>query len=268
MKNSALRIVFRLSFLKASIFFLMMMTVGSVSAQQFNSDSWLSKPHGMMTIIPTWGERSSMLMNTVSLFPKWEFTVAAYLYNDDKDKGTDDGYSTSFYAKYMFYENKTKTGGAAIKGGTGMFPGTLNADIREKDAFKTFWVNTPVTIPFLDNKLSWDIMPGVSTTLNVDKDSINGWAFTYSTRLAYNPWGPKFSFVAEVFGSEGETGTIPEYKIGPRYDLSQFATFAFTYGQEFGGNLGAGFELGVMLFTPPFAKLGGKGKEKKNVPEQ
>jgi len=106
-------------------------------------------------------------------------------------------------------------------------------------------------------------MPGASATLNVDKDSLNGWAFTYSTRLAYNPWGPKFSFVAEVFGSEGETGTIPEYKIGPRYDLSQYATFAFTYGQEFNGNRGAGFELGVMLFTPPFAKIGPREKKSK-----
>lgn len=247
----------------AAVFLALFFSLGQMTAQQFNSDSWLSKPHGQMTIIPTWGERSSMLMNTVSLFPRWEFTVAAYLYNDDKDKGTDDGYSTSLYAKYMFYENKTKTGGAAIKAGTGMFPGTLNADIREKDAFKTFWINTPVTIPFFDNKLSWDIMPGVSTTRNIDKDSLNGLSFTYSTRLAYNPWGPKFSFVAEVFGAEGATGTIPEYKIGPRYDLSQYATFALTYGQEFNGNLGAGFELGVMLFTPPFAKVGGAAKKTK-----
>src|SRR4051794_5430290 len=57
----------------------------SVSAQQFNSDSWLSKPHGMVTIIPTYGQRNSMLMTTYSLFPRWEFTVAGYLYNDDGD---------------------------------------------------------------------------------------------------------------------------------------------------------------------------------------
>lgn len=257
------------SFLRGFIILLLIaLSVGDLSSQQFNSDSWLSKPHGMMTIIPTWGERSSMLMNTVSLFPRWEFTIAAYLYNNDKDKGTDDGYSTSLYAKYMFYENKTKTGGAAIKGGTGMFPGTLDQDIREKDALKTFWVNTPVTIPFLDNKLSWDLMPGASVTRNINEEKVSGWAFTYSTRLAYNPWGPKFSIVGEVFGSEGATGTIPEFKFGPRYDLSQYATFALTYGQEFGGNNGAGFELGVMLFTPPFAKISQVGKENKNAPKQ
>src|SRR5690349_24494758 len=86
-------------------------------SQQFNSDSWLSKAHGTITLIPTFGERNSMLMNTYSLFPRWEFTIAAYLYNDDGDLKTDDGYSASLYAKYMFYENKAKTGGAAVKFG-------------------------------------------------------------------------------------------------------------------------------------------------------
>jgi len=239
------------------IAFLLFTLIGEATAQQFNSDNWLSKPVGVMTVIPTFGERSSMLMNTFALIPRWEFTIAAYLYNDDKDKGTDDGYSTSLYAKYMIYENKVQTGGFAIKAGTGMFPGTLNPEIREKDALKTFWVNTPVTIPLFDNKVSWDLMPGASVTRNIQQDSINGWAFTYSTRVAYNPWGPKFSFVGEVFGSEGKTGAIPEFKTGVRYDANKYATFALTYGQEFGGNLGAGFEFGVMLFTPPFASLGG-----------
>ena len=111
----------------AKLIFICMMVLfcSRTKAQQFNSDSWLSKAHGTITLIPTYGQRNSMLMNTYSLFPKWEFTMAAYLYNDDGDQTTDDGYSTSFYAKYMFYENKTKTGGAAVKAGTGMFPGTL-----------------------------------------------------------------------------------------------------------------------------------------------
>src|SRR5580765_2285151 len=123
-------------------------------AQQFNSDSWLSKAHGTITIIPTYGQRSSMLMNTYSLFKKWEFTMAAYLYNNDNDPTTNDGYSASFYAKYMFYENKAHTGGAAIKAGTGMFPGTIDAQERVKDAFKTFWMNTPVTIPLFKDRKS------------------------------------------------------------------------------------------------------------------
>ena len=98
-------------FMKMSLMVLMFIMMSQVHAQQFNSDSWLSKPHGVMTIIPTFGERSSMLMNTFSLLPRWEFTMAAYLYNADKDNTTDDGYSTSFYAKYMIYENRLQNGG-------------------------------------------------------------------------------------------------------------------------------------------------------------
>jgi hypothetical protein len=100
-----------------------------------------------------------MLMNTYSLFPKWEFTVAAYLYNDDGDPLTDDGYSASLYAKYMFYENKARTGGAAVKAGTGMFPGTINGEDRAKDAFKSYWTNFPVTIPFLKTGFQWILCP-------------------------------------------------------------------------------------------------------------
>ena len=33
-------------------------------AQQFNSDNYLSKPHGITTIILTTGERNTMMMTT------------------------------------------------------------------------------------------------------------------------------------------------------------------------------------------------------------
>jgi len=236
-----------------------------VNAQQFNSDSWLSKKHGTITLIPTVGQRNSMLMNTYSLFPKWEFTMAAYLYNDDNDPLTDDGYSASFYAKYMFYQNKSETGGASVKAGTGMFPGTIQGEDREKDAFQSYWINFPCTIPFFNNELSWDIMPGASVTRNYGKEQTTAWAFTYSTRLAWSPFNPKWSFVGEVFGTGGEVVAIPEYKAGVRYDPSQYATFALTYGHEFAGSFGAGFEFGIMLFTPPFACLAGCGGEKKKI---
>ncbi|MCU7549397.1 hypothetical protein OCK74_09745 [Chitinophagaceae bacterium LB-8] len=36
-----------------------------------------------------------------------------------------------------------------------------------------------------------------------------------------------------------------------------------THGQEFNGNLGAGFEFGIMLFTPQFACFGGCNKDAK-----
>ena len=46
-------------------------------AQQFNSDNYLSKPHGTATIIVTGGERNSMWMTTLSPVPNWEFTATA-----------------------------------------------------------------------------------------------------------------------------------------------------------------------------------------------
>ena len=202
-------------------------------------------------------------MNTYSLFPKWEFTMAAYLYNNDSDPTTNDGYSTSFYLKYMFYQNKQETGGAAVKMGTGMFPGTLDADLRAKDAFRTFWMNTPVTIPLLNNRISWDLMPGASMTKDYEVNEYTAWAFTYTTRVAWYPRGPKASLVGEIFGSAGETSGLPEYRFGLRWEPSPFAVIAFTYGQEFGGNNGAGFEFGLMLFTPPFACIGGCNPDKR-----
>jgi hypothetical protein len=228
-----------------------------VQSQQFNSDSYLSKAHGTITIIPTFGERNKMLMNTYSLFPRWEFTMAAFLYNNDNNSRTDDGYSTTLYAKYMFYENARQSGGFAMKAGTGMFPGTAKEEVDSEDAFQTYWVNAPATIPFFKDKLSIDLMPGASYTRNYGPEETGAWSFTYSVRAAWYPINFKWSIVGEVFGSEGESSSLPEYKMGLRWEPSKYAVFALTYGQEFNGNNGAGFEIGVMLFTPPFACLGG-----------
>ena len=229
-------------------------------AQQFNSDSYLSKPHGMATLILTYGDRNDIFMNTFSLLPRWEFTAAVYIYNTDDNPKTDDGYSTSLYAKYMFYENKAKTGGFAMKAGTGMDPGYLGT-YGLKDAFKTYWTNAPATIPLFDNKLSWDIMPGASITMDYGTRDVTAAAFTYSTRLAYYPTSPTWSIVGEVFGAEGGVTSIPEYKVGPRWEPNQHVVLALTYGQEFNGSNGAGWEVGAMLFTPPFLCLGGCDKQ-------
>jgi hypothetical protein len=223
-------------------------------AQQFNSDNYLSKPHGVATIILTTGERNTMWMTTFSLLPRWEFTAAAYLYNKDSDWTTEDGYSTSYYFKYMVYENAARTGGLAVKAGTGMDPGYIAAYGLE-DAFQTWWMNAPVTLPFFDNKVSWDIMPGASVTWDYGEDKKTAPAFTYSTRVSWYPLNMESAIAAEVFGSEGEVRAIPEYKVGIRWEPNQYAVLALTYGQEFDGENGAGFEFGMMFFTPPFLKL-------------
>src|SRR5262245_6371392 len=172
-------------------------------AQQFNSDNYLSKPHGVATLILTYGDRNSILMNTFSLFPNWEFTAAVYVYNWDNDPRTDDGYSTSFYVKWMLYENEAKTGGVAVKGGTGMDPGYL-LTYGLKDAFQTYWMNAPVTLPLFNNTVAWDLMPGASVTRDFGNNNETALSFTYSTRMAWYALGPTMSIVGEVFGAEGE----------------------------------------------------------------
>jgi hypothetical protein len=238
---------------------LLAMLAGRAHAQQFNSDNYLSKPAGVATIILTAGDRNSMIMTTFALLPKWEFTAAAYWYNSDENVHTDEGYSTSYYAKYMIFENRAKTGGLAVKAGTGLDPGYL-LTVGLKDAFQTYWTNAPVTVPLFQNKVSVDLMPGMSVTRDYGVDQTTAWAFTYSARTAWYPRGPKWSVVGEVFGSEGQSRVIPEYKLGWRWEPNDNVVYALTYGQEFSGTLGAGVEAGVMFFTPPFACLTGCGK--------
>jgi hypothetical protein len=237
-----------------AVFGLTLLTGGQAFGQQFNSDNYLSKPHGVATIILTTGERNTMWMTTFSLIPNWEFTAAAYLYDKDDDRTTEDGYSTSYYAKWMLYENAARTGGIAVKAGTGMDPGYISSYGLE-DAFQTYWMNAPLTLPLFDNKVSWDVMPGASVTRNYGADETTAAAFTYSTRLAWYPTDPELAIVGEVFGSEGKTEAIPEYKVGLRWEPNLNVVLALTYGAEFDGPNGAGFEFGVMLFTPPFLKL-------------
>lgn len=244
--------------LGALLLFTITSVVRPARAQQFNSDSYLSKPHGVATLIATVGRRNVMLMNAYSLFPKWEFTIAGYVYNDDNDPATDDGYSTSLYAKYMFYENKAKTGGAAVKAGTGLDPGYLDGANRVKDAFRTYWMNAPATVPLFDNKLSWDIMPGASITTDPASGKKTAGLFTYTTRLAWYPTSPTWSAVGEIVGAEGDGAAKPEWRAGLRWEPGPHAVFAVTYDQEFeGGENGAGLEVGMMLFSPPFACIGG-----------
>lgn len=240
-----------------AVIFPVLLVFNNAQAQQFNSDSYISKPHGMATVILTTGQRNTMFMTTFSLFPNWEFTAAAYIYRNDKDPLTDDGYSTSLYAKYMFYENEAKTGGFAMKAGRGLDPGYLDGSERVVNASETYWMNAPTTIPFFDNKLSWDIMPGASWTLKHGEVDETVTSFTYSTRLAYYPFNPVWAAVGELFGSATTLTSYPEYRAGIRYEPNQYVNLAISYGAKLDGSNGAGWEIGAMLFSPPFLCLKG-----------
>ena len=226
-------------------------------AQQFNSDSYISKPHGMVTSILTTGEHTTMYMMTFSLSPNWEFTAAGYVFNTDADRTTGEGSQGSLYAKYMFYENEAKTGGFAVKGGTGMKPSYILDGVGFQSSSQSWWMNSVATIPFFDNKLSWDIQPGFSVTPNAGGTGNDKWAFTYSTRLAWYPKGPVWAIVGEAFGATGEAYLDPEYNVGLRYEPNAHVNIALTYGAKFNGSTGQGFQIGVMLFSPPFLCFSG-----------
>jgi len=95
-------------------------------------------------------------------------------------------------------------------------------------------------------------MPGASYTVYSDTTAPRGWSFTYSTRLAWYPVSSTWSIVGEVYGGAGAASTDPTYKAGLRLEPNQYSVFALTYGAQFNGGTGSGWELGMMLFTPPF----------------
>ena len=237
--------------------FLCLLAGMPATAQQFNSDSWISKPLGTVTVILTTGEQSTMIMTTFSLFRNWEFTAAEYVFNKDSDRRTSEGTQGSLYAKYMFWQNQSKTGGFAVKAGVGSKPSYVLDGSGFQTPSTTVWMNAPLTIPFFDNKLSWDVMPGWSVTLDSENSGSNAWAFTYSTRLAWNPFSPKWAAVGEVYGAVGEANLDPEFRVGIRYEPNAHVNIAITYDQKFNGSPGAGWEIGVMLFTPPFLCFSG-----------
>jgi hypothetical protein len=232
------------------------LATGAAHAQQFASDSWISKQHGTATVILTTGQQNTMWMVTFSLLPRWEFTTSSSVFNRDSDRRTGEGYSTSLYGKYMFWNMDDGTGGAAIKGGLGMKPSYVAEGAAYKEGSQTFWMNAPITLPFFDNRLSWDLMPGASVTLDYPEKNHEAWAFTYTTRLAWYPKSPVFALVGEVYGSAGQAKVSPDYRVGIRWEPDVYTNIALTYAAKFNGDPGAGVEIGLMLFSPPFFCIG------------
>lgn len=224
-------------------------------AQQFNSDNYWTAPHGTETTIATIGQHYSALVGVVTLFPTWEFNLGATLYKEDQTTNTTDHYSTTFYVKHMMYENEAKNGGWAIVGGTGLQPGYLKSGTISGD-FRTYWVNVPITIAFLDGALSWDILPGVSLNKEYDVQKEKAWGYTYSTRLAAYKIIPQSAIVGEIFGTEGDAYSKPQYRAGVRWE-SKSVIAALTYGAALDGTRGAGLEFGIMILSPQFLCIGG-----------
>lgn len=225
-------------------------------AQQFNTDNYLAMPHGTGTFVLTHGQNYSMLINSFSLFPSWEFFAGATLYWTEDQRISTDSFSTSLYIKKMFYENEAKNGGFGVMGGTGGFPGYLEGG-ELVGSFHTYWIAAPLSVPLFKGKLLWDIMPGGVYYSEYGLTREEASAFTWSTRAALYGVVPQTAIVGEVFGAAGEAEVEPQYKAGLRWEPSEHFVAALTYGAGLDGSEGAGWEIGVMIFTPRFLCFGG-----------
>lgn len=99
-------------------------------------------------------------------------------------------------------------------------------------------------------------MPGATYNQEYGTQKETAWGFLYSSRLAIYKIVPQSAIVAEVFGTEGDAYSKPQYKAGVRWE-SKYVIAALTYGGAVDGSQGGGIEFGVMVLTPPFLCMGG-----------
>jgi hypothetical protein len=235
------------------LFIVLLLSVSAVYAQQYNSDNYLTMPHGTGTFVLTTGERNSGMVSSFALIKNFEFFVQTFLFRDIRVDDYSQHFNTTVYAKYMFWVNKANTGGGAVFLGMGQSPGSFTQD-GYSPLHKNYWTAVPFTIPFFNNTISWDIMPGALVDLDYGNNKKTAWGFTYSTRVAIYKVIPQTAIVGEFFGTEGKAYSKPEYKVGLRWEPNSYIVPAISYGGCFDGSLGAGLEIGVMIFSPQFLK--------------
>lgn len=235
----------------------LLLPAGGASGQQFNSDNYLTMPHGTVTSIVTVGSEWNMWYISAALFKNWEFFMGGVNVWEDEENDLSSHFTATAYAKYMFHENAAKNAGFAVAAGVGSFPGYLDQERRNKP-FHQIWVIPELTLPFFSGKLLWDLNPGVAANFDTDPGSDDtAWGFTWSTRVAVYGIVPRSALVGEAFGSTGDLAAPAQYKAGLRWEPSQYFAAATTWGGTFDGSKAAGFEVGVMIFSPRFACFGG-----------
>jgi len=220
-------------------------------SQQFNSDNYLSMPKGTGTFCPTAGQRNSTLLMSFALIDRFEFFAQGNLYRDYRDEQIPQHFTTTVYGKYMFWKNEANTGGGGVFLGFGQSPGYYN-ETQFTEFHKNIWTAVPITIPFLNNMFSWDIMPGAMVDFDYGNNKESAFGFTWTTRLAIYRIIPKTAIVGELYGTNGEVYSKPEYKVGLRWEPNDFIIPAITYGACLDGTTAAGFEIGVVIYTPQY----------------
>jgi hypothetical protein len=259
--NSGLKIMndarkfLRVNDLCLTVVFLSIFFLSSIPtrAQQFNTDNYLTMPHGTATIVLTAGGRNAGTAASFALAPKWEFFAQAFLYWENEKELSPQHFNILGYAKYMFWVNKENNGGGAAFLGFGKSPGYWE----QTEFLKThqnIWTAVPITLPLFNNTISWDIMPGAIFDWSNGESGDPAWGFTYSTRVAVYKIIPKTAIVGEIYGTSGSAYSAPEYKIGLRWEPNNTIVPAITYGRSLDGTSGPQLEIGVLIFSPQFLR--------------
>jgi len=239
---------------------LLLATPGRVQAQQFNSDNYLTMPHGTGTFLLTTGTEYSGIMMSFALLSRWEFFSGAFLSWEDPSGGETASWSSTLYAKFMPYENEAKNGGLGIAAGSGSYPGHLEKD-RTTASFRSYWIVPQATLPLLDGTVLWDVNPGVVLNTDYGDSSETKWGFTYSTRVAVYGIVPQSALVGEIYGTAGGAYAEPQYRVGIRWEPSSTFVGAATWSHGFEGAKSGGVEIGVLIFSPRFLCFGGCGSD-------
>ena len=117
-----------------------------------------------------------------------------------------------------------------------------------------YWTAIPVTFPLFNNTVSWDIMPGALVDFDHGNNKETERGFTWSTRLAVYKIIPKTAIVHEIYGTTGKISSDTEFKVGLRWEPKDYIIPAISYGAYLNGSKAAGFEIGIIIFTPQFLK--------------
>lgn len=235
------------------IFLLVLLISTNLKAQQYNTDNYLTMPYGTGTFVLVNGERNAAMFATFALLPKFELNFQTNLYWPADSPNSSQYYSINVFGKYMFWVNNNNTGGAAIFLGVGKSPSYYSQN-QYSATHQNYWTAVPVTIPLFNNTLSWDIMPGALVDFAYNNNTETAWGFTWSSRLAIYKIIPKTAIIGEIYGTEGQAYSAPEYKVGLRWEPNDYIVPAISYGASLDGSKGSGFEIGIIIFTPQYLK--------------
>ncbi len=243
------------------LFILGMAGINVSNAQQFAADNQWVAPEGVATLVGTFGQKYMMLDLTVAVIQEWEVNLQAVHYYTDPRKQTESYTSPSFYIKRRLWQNKAETGGYALFAGTGIYPQHLDQG-EVTSSFRSWWAMAVATYAFSQNRILWDILPGVVANLDHKQTGDTAWGFSYSSRVAIYKIIPSSAIVGEVFGTAGKAQSPISYRGGIRWE-SKKLIIAATYSNSFEASTAAGFEIGLVFFTEPlFGKRNDKDKSK------